>query len=81
MSSKTGLKARSVPAGISQTCVGASEESYDEETAEVGGDEMTRVEQRHRADHVAVAAQNLHARACLQVPDLGGRGDTSPPAR
>ena len=31
---------------------------------------MTLVENGDRADHVAVAAQHLHARARLQVPDL-----------
>lgn len=46
---------------------------YDEETAEIRGNEMTLVENGDRADHVAVAAQHLHARARLQVPDLFGR--------
>ena len=46
---------------------------YDEEAAEIRGNEMAFVENGDRADHVAVAAQHLHAHARLQVPDLLGR--------
>ena len=44
---------------------------YDEETAEIRGNEMTLVENGDRADHVAVAAQHLHARGFFIVQNLG----------